>query len=215
LARFDAQRGALCVRALVARAQGAATAIATLVLLAGHFAPWAAHFTAALTRSAHELSVSTNFTPGAGVFWNEWFLLPLWSAAVLIALLASGPPKRWLGLGLSWLVASLGLPAYPHLLTAYAHPDYRLQFFITLAIFGVAFVLGHALSASLHTAVLFICALASAVPLAGYFMVKPAIEALYQGEIGIGVGWWLTLAGVGMLLLQVLRSWREAHAPPR
>ena len=202
----------------VARARGTVTTTATLILLVGHFAPWAAHFTAALTRSAHELSVSTNFTPGAGVFWNEWFLLPLWSSAVLIALLAGGPPKRWLVLGFSWLVASLGLPAYPHLLTAYAHPDYRLQFFITLGTFGATFALfalGHALSTSLRVAVLLTCASASAVPLAGYFMVKPAIEALYQGEIGIGIGWWLTLAGVGMLLLQVLKSWCEMHAPPR
>ena len=187
-------------------------------MLVGHFAPWAAHFTAALTRSAHELSVSTNFTPGAGVFWNEWFLLPLWSSAVLIALLAGGPPKRWLGLGLSWLVASLGLPAYPHLLTAYAHPDYRLQFFVTLATFGAAFALfalSHLLGAPLRIVVLLTCAAASAVPLAGYFMVKPAIEALYQSAIGIGIGWWLTLAGVGALLLQVLKSWRETHASPR
>ena len=194
------------------------TAIATLILLVGHFAPWAAHFTAALTRSAHELSVSTNFTPSAGVFWNEWFLLPLWSSAVLIALLAGGPPKRWLGLGLSWLVASLGLPAYPHLLTAYAHPDYRLQFFVTLATFGAAFALfalSHLLGAPLRIVVLLTCAAASAVPLAGYFMVKPAIEALYQSAIGIGIGWWLTLAGVGALLLQVLKSWRETHASPR
>ena len=189
-------------------------AIATLALLAGHFSPWAAHVTAALTRSAHELSIMTNFTPGAGVFWNEWFLLPLWSAALLIALLAG---KRWLGLGLSWLVASLGLPAYPHLLTAYAHPEYRLQFFVTLGVIGAAaglFATGHALHTPLRLGVLLVCALASAVPLTGYFMVKPAIEALYQGTVGIGLGWWLTLAGVGTLLFQVLKSWRAMRALP-
>jgi hypothetical protein len=45
-------------------------------------------------------------------------------------------------------------------------------------------------------------------------MVKPAIEALYQGTVGIGLGWWLTLAGVGTLLFQVLKSWRAMRALP-
>jgi hypothetical protein len=192
-----------------ARAQSVALAVGALTLLTGHFLPWAAHFTAALTRSAHELSVMTNFTPGAGVFWNEWFLLPLWASALLVALLAG---KRWPGLGLSWLVASLGLPGYPHLLTAYANPDYRLQFFITLGVIGAAAGLslaGSVLSAALRLGIIFACALASATPLAGYFVIKPAVEALYQDEIGIGLGWWLTLAGVSLLLFQVLKSCLE------
>jgi len=46
-------------------------------------------------------------------------------------------------------------------------------------------------------------------------MVKPAIEALYQDEIGIGLGWWLTLVGVGLLLFQVLKSRLEAISAQR
>ena len=179
------------------------------MLLLGHLLPWAAHPTAALTRSGHELSISTNFTPGAGVFLNEWFLLPLWASAVLIALAAASRKRsvaRWVGLGLGLLVASLGLPAYPHMLTAYASPDYRLQFFLTLGAFALiaAIALRGPLSPLLHFLLIVACAIAATVPLVGYLVVKPFIEALYQGPIGVGAGWWLTLLGVGLLLVSAL-----------
>ena len=179
---------------------------AAAALLLGHLLPWAAHPTAALTRSGHELSISTNFTPGAGVFLNEWFLLPLWASAILIALAAaSGKPGagRWVGLGFGLLVASLGLPAYPHVLTAYASPDYRLQFFLTLGAFALigAVAVRGPLRTLLHLCLIVACAIAAAVSLVGYLVVKPFIEALYQGPIGIGAGWWLTLLGVGLLLI--------------
>ncbi len=176
---------------------------AALALLIGHFLPWAAHAVAPLTRSGHDLSISTNFTPGAGIFLNEWFLLPLWSASVLMALTIRNTlwPQRALGGAFALLIASLGLPAYPHILTAYANPDYRLQFFITLGVFALvaAVLLTGALPKRLRAACSIACALASAVPLIGYFAVKPSIEALYRSPVGLGAGWWLTLAGVVLL----------------
>ncbi|RMG62409.1 MAG: hypothetical protein D6709_11730 [Chloroflexi bacterium] len=176
---------------------------AALALLIGHFLPWAAHAVAPLTRSGHDLSISTNFTPGAGIFLNEWFLLPLWSASVLMALTIRNVPwpQRALGGAFALLIASLGLPAYPHTLTAYAQPDYRLQFFITLGVFAlvIAILLTNALPTPVHAACSIACAVASTVPLIGYFAVKPSIEALYRSPVGVGAGWWFTLAGTALL----------------
>jgi hypothetical protein len=193
---------------------------AAAALLLGHLLPWAAHPTAALTRSGHELSISTNFTPGAGIFLNEWFLMPLWASAVLIALAAASRKRglgRWVGLGLGLLVASLGLPAYPHLLTAYANPDYQLQFFLTLGAFALigAIALRGPLRPLLRLILVVACAIASTVPLVGYFAVKPFIEALYRGPIGVGVGWWLTLLGVGLLLVSAGAKMSYRIAPKR
>ncbi|MCS6846445.1 MAG: hypothetical protein RMN52_01865 [Anaerolineae bacterium] len=177
---------------------------AAFALLLGHFLPWATHAVAPLMRSGHDLSISTNFTPGAGIFLNEWFLLPLWSAAVLLALLSGVAPwpRRAFGGAFALLVASLGLPAYPHILTAHVNPDYRLQFFITLGVFAliIAILLAGSLRPWMRMACFIACAIASAVPLIGYFAVKPAVEALYRSPVGVGLGWWFTLAGVVLLL---------------
>lgn len=179
--------------------------LGAFVLLAGHFLPWAAHPAAALTRSGHDLSISTNFTPGAGVFANEWFLLPLWAAAILLALVAaSAPPLRRAALGGgAFVVASLGLPTYPQVLVAYASPDHRAQLFITLAIFvGVAGLLCLGRRAqSIHPYLLAACAVASIVPLVGYLVVRPFIEALYRSPVGVGAGWWVTVGGVVLLFV--------------
>ena len=193
---------------------------ATAALLLGHLLPWVAHPTSALTRSGHELSISTNFTPGAGIFLNEWFLLPLWASAVLIVLAAASRERgvgRWVGLGLGLLVASLGLPAYPHLLTAYANPGYQLQFFLTLGAFALigAIALRGPLRPLLRLILVVACAIASTVPLVGYFAVKPFIEALYRGPIGVGAGWWLTLLGVALLLVSAGAKMLYQVAPKR
>ncbi len=197
--------------------------VAAFVLLLGHFLPWAMHTTAPLTRSGHDLSISTNFTPGAGIFLNEWFLLPLWSAAILIALIVSSSrfatrrPLRFVGFGLALVVASLGLPAYPHVLTAYADPDYRLQFFVTLGVFALisAIVFAGLPQLWLRSAVRIACALAAAVPLFGYFAVRPFIEVLYQSAVGVGIGWWFTLAGVLLLLAGAGAKISGRFAPKR
>ncbi len=90
-----------------------------LLLLIGHFLPWAAHSTAALTRSANDLGFFTNFTPGAGIFLNEWFYVSVWVAALLLVLFfCSGlsPINRVLLMALALGIASLGLPRYEQLI---------------------------------------------------------------------------------------------------
>lgn len=191
-------------------------ASAAMMLLAGHMLPWAAHKTAALTLSGHELAAFTNFTPGAGVFLNEWFYLPLWASALMLsAAIAASASRlaRIMGAALAAGVASLGLPSYPQVLTAYGNPDYRLQFLASLAVMAIAaaFTLGRVTPWRLkepRLGALWIAglAVAAAVPLGGYLVVKPFLEQLYRDTLGLGGGWWLTLLGVGTALS--LAAWR-------
>jgi hypothetical protein len=174
---------------------------AAALLLIGHFAPWAAHKTAALTLSAHDLAVFTNFTPGAGIFLNEWFYLPLWSAAILLAMFAA--MRGWLArilIGLiSLAIASLGFPTYPQVLDAFGDPNYQLQFFITLAVMlsvvAIVAIGSRPRVRSIFPYLTAMIAVICAAPLIGYLIVKPFIEELYRDQVGIGLGWWLTLAG--------------------
>ena len=177
-----------------------------LLLFAGHFAPWAAHKTAALTLSAHDLAVFTHFTPGAGIFLNQWFYLPIWSAALIGALLAGGLASRLnrlLAAGGCVIVASLGLPGYPQVLTAFRSPDYALQFYLSLFVMALVFVIALARlgrKPRVRAGALAALSLLAAVPLAGYLAVKPFIEQLYGDTLGLGSGWWITLAAVLMAL---------------
>lgn len=168
-------------------------AIAALTLLAGHFAPWAAHKTAALTLSAHELSVFTNFTPNAGVFPNEGFLLPLWGAGLLLALHAQGARglgrAGWLTLALG--VVALGLPGYPELrkLLTGQGSAFLPQTLLTPLI--GALVLACARFLKLRLPVIAGVCLATGVTLIGYAVIRgSALEALYHDPLGFGWGWW-------------------------
>jgi hypothetical protein len=96
------------------------------------------------------------------------------------------------------VIASLGFPTYPQVLTAYANPDYRLQFFLTLAvmILVVAVMIAGRRMMRSWPYIALACAVASAVPLAGYLIIKPFIEDLYRGGVGVDLGWWITLVAV-------------------
>lgn len=188
--------------------------VAAGLLFAGHMLPWAAHKTAALTLTGHELSPFTNLTPGAGVLLNEWFYLPLWVSAILVALVVASSVSRLargMGGALAAAIAALGLPPYPQILTAWADATHRLQFAITLVVIvvvlAVALFGGDILRRRMQFAAggLALLALGAGVPWAGYLAVRPAIEQLYRDTLGLGAGWWLTLAGILTMLLASLR----------
>ncbi len=177
-------------------------------LLIGHFLPWAAHSTAALTQSGHDLAISTNFTPGAGIFANEWFFVPVWAAGFLLALTMHTttlpPMTRLIGLALALGMVSLGLPTYPQVLTAWQSPDYRAQFFVTLVVMALVLwvTLRRRPTAAGDWRFLSLgCAVMCAVPLIGYPLIKPAIETLYQDAVGLGAGWWVSIGAVIALLV--------------
>lgn len=182
---------------------------AALGLVLCHFLPWAQHHTAALTLHGHDLATFTNFTPGAGVFSNEWFYVPLWVGALLLALWAARVNGIWRGalLALALLVASLGFPTYPEILAAYRAPnaggvDYRLQFYVTLSVMALvagAIGFGRRLSARAHAIISAVLVCAVAIPLVGYLVIRPFIETLYRDSVGIGAGWWGTLVIWGVV----------------
>jgi hypothetical protein len=184
---------------------------AALLLLLGHFLPWAAHPTSALTQSGHELAFSTNFTPGAGVFANEWFFVTVWCSALLLASALSQServlPRIVFG-GMALVIASLGFPPYPQVLTAFRAPDYQVQFFISLLVMVgvVALVLMPAkrMPAVTPVIVLLACGVLSLAPVVGFLAMKPAIESLYGGPVGLGLGWWLTLAAALAALVMAM-----------
>lgn len=194
--------------------------LCSILLLLGHFLPWAAHATSALTQSGHDLAFSTHFTPGAGVFANAWFFTPAWCAALLLALAftpaLTSTVSRWeralwsvvFGGG-AMLIASLGFPAYPQVLTALRSPDYRVQFFITLlTMFGVlALFLAPArrMPAQAPALIALACGALALIPVIGFLAVKPAVEALYGAPVGLGAGWWLTLV-TSLLLIAIANA---------
>jgi hypothetical protein len=51
--------------------------------------------------------------------------------------------------------------------------------------------------------------LGSGVPLLGYLSIRPALEALYGGAVGLGLGWWLTLGAI--LVLWAVAFVKMAH----
>lgn len=203
----------------------------SFLLLLGHFLPWAAHDTSALTQSGHELAFSTHFTPDAGVFANEWFFVPAWCAALLLACSLTPTLSRWerglRGLvfgGIALLIASLGFPPYPQVLTAFRSPDYRVQFFVTLLVMAgvIALLLIPAkrMPPKTHALIVLACGVLSLIPVIGFLAIKPAIEMLYGGAVGLGAGWWLTLGTstlsivIGVKHLGNLRRSRFPSAPP-
>jgi hypothetical protein len=189
------------------------------LLLIGHFAPWAAHRTAALTLSAHELAVFTNYTPFAGVFPNEGFLLPLWAAAMLVAGLGT---RRWPALLAALGILLLGLPGYPELRRMLdGQPSEFLPQLVLCAAFGALSIgVWWGAAQQARWAALLLCALTAvlcAVALTGFLVIRgPALENLYKDAVGLGWGWWGTLAAsVGLALSGFVKIWPALSFPRR
>lgn len=177
------------------------TPIIAALTLAGHFGVWAAHRTAALSLTGHELGEFTQFTPGAGLFANEWFYLPVWSAGLALALAAAraGRAAAWVTLTAGALfIAQFGIPRYER----WSQSDFQPQLAATAAVM-VGIVLTSLVVRLSSTSNAFPLRLAAAglpllsvIPIAGYLAVRPFIETLYRDTVGLGAGWWLTLAAV-------------------
>ena len=210
------------------------------LLLIGHLLPWASHKTAPLTLSANDLGFFTNFTPGAGIFLNEWFYLPVWVAAVLLSVIGYRllPLNRLLVTAFGLGVASLGLPRYEQLIKFIRTPglalrqsEFKLQLLLTLLVMAL---MASAFLASLNqqrarqifkmplawpvdwsVVGLVLAALLCLVPLAGYLSIKPYIAELYRDAVGIGIGWWLTALADLVLWAAVFATIRLARSTHR
>ncbi len=177
--------------------------IAALALFALHLAPWAAHHSAALTQSAHDLAISTRFTPGAGQFRAELFLLPAWCAGWILAALAGaaiGGPRRMLLMLLSTGCIAYTLPEYPR----YLQPEFRAQTVLAVLAGVLALIAFWLSSRALPARMLLLANLAIglmlAVPLFGLWWVRQPLTALLGSPVVPGWGWWgtVTFAGIAM-----------------
>jgi hypothetical protein len=192
------------------QAQQTARLVCAVGLLIGHFLPWAQHKAAALTLHGHDLAIFTNFTPGAGIFLNEWFYCAVWVSGVLWSLSFAKRRSIFLsiiGLWFAFVITSLGFPTYPEILNAYSAPavggvDYRLQFYATVIFMGlnigIFFIArkfdGQGWFNRWLSVGLIVLWLLSIVPIVGFIAVKPFIQTLYNDIVTFGSGWWLSLS---------------------
>ncbi len=121
--------------------------ISGVLLCVAHLLPWASHATATLTLTGNDLAFFTHFTPGAGVFRNEWFYFPVWIGAVQLAraTLYRDTLGRTCGIIGSCAIAALALPRYQfliglrdairlHGLSAIPQFEFGLQLGVTLGL---------------------------------------------------------------------------------
>ncbi len=189
------------------------SALLFLLALAGYFAPWVAHRTAALSLNGWELTTWAKPLPevrsGALLLRANWLYAPLVAAGVGLALVgASFRPRQARGWAMRIAGAAiclLALPQYPQVLTAYKNdPEFGPPFY--LAVVGViaclAAVLAWYVPARWRPLLRVPVAAAGAYYAPAMFnALLPAINAVYHEPIGFGWGVWLcigafTAAGV-------------------
>ncbi len=167
-------------------------------MLIGHLTAWAQHKTAALSLTGHELGEFTNFTPGAGVFANEWFYVPVWAGGLALALAAARArrPSAWLALmAAAVATAQFGLPRFER----WTNPEFRLQLAVTVVCLvavtalGIGLRLAKRADAKAPRMAMAALPMLAIVPLIGFLVVRPFIETLYRDAVTPGVGWWLCL----------------------
>ncbi len=190
------------------------TPVIGVTMVIGHLTAWAQHKTAALTLTGHELGEFTNFTPGAGIFANEWFYLPVWAAGLALALAAARARRTsaWLALmALAAGAAQFGLPR----LERWTNPEFRLQLaatalcLATIAFLGIGLRLANRADARPIRIAMAALPFLAIVPLAGFLAVRPFIEALYRDTLTPGIGWWLCALALVLAMLQTIEMARR------
>jgi hypothetical protein len=165
-----------------------------------------------LVLSGWDLAEFVKFLPGTSTI-RELFYLPVWSAGVVMAVLAfqpsSGLLKRLVLIAFALALFLAILPPYPHLLNGYRSAEFQWRFFLgiggLLSVPGLLFasrrlaapspVLDRAVGGLLLT-----LALVGAIPALWQFLnARGAIEALYGTQPGWG--WGLGAFLVGWVLI--------------
>ncbi|HQZ23466.1 MAG TPA: hypothetical protein PLW39_14450 [Thermoflexales bacterium] len=174
-------------------------------LLAGHVLPWAQHNTAALTLSGHDLAIFLNDTPYAGGFANEWFYVPAWVAGLLMAFAANQSDRPlWQRLALGVLgacVASLGLPPYEKLRDILHQPDYQVRFAVSALVMLDCLVMAALRRPKFPSAYGAALAGLNVIPLYGFSLMRWPISQLYGNDVNFGLGWWLTLFTIALVIV--------------
>jgi hypothetical protein len=201
-----------------------------LLALLGFWMPWLDGPAAALRLNAYELSEWITFLPavryGEVSLSRLSFLAPSACLAVLLALavgairirtarswVAAILPDSALGwglLGLAALSALAVLPYYPHILTAYAEPEFQGQFFVaaaTLTSVVVALVLPPEIAGLAQIIAGLVGAALSAWAL---WTLWPVASALLGQSGTIGWGWAVTIMGC---LAAAAHGWLRLFRP--
>ncbi len=183
-------------------------------MLIGHLTAWAQHKTAALSLTGHELGEFTNFTPGAGVFANEWFYVPVWAGGLALALAAARArrPSVWLALmAAAVATAQFGLPRFER----WTNPEFRLQLAVTVVCLvavtalGIGLRLAKRADAKAPRMAMAALPMLAIVPLIGFLVVRPFIETLYRDAVTPGVGWWLCALAWFLAVMQTIEMARR------
>jgi len=186
------------------------------ISLLGAIAPWIPHPAAGLNVGAYDLFEISKFLPavrsGAVSLFREGFLLPLFSAALLLALVPTFA-RRSLHLA-SWLcpaaaasIALLALPPYPAILTAHRDPEYRGQLALVACTLALSLIspLARRLPRPASGLIAAALTLGGAMPaLAALSRVRPLFAELYSAPVGIGWGVPAYILGCTAALLAAL-----------
>jgi hypothetical protein len=179
------------------------TGLWALLALLGYWSPWLSLPPAALRLSGYDLAEWITFLPGVrdgSLLLNRLsFLTPLACLALLLGFAAARCPLRsgvrW-GLWLLGLISAYNvLPVYPYLLTAYADPEFQLQFIVACAAGGGVLLCLALPPAWLDLPQLGLAVLGAWSGAAGLLAVRPAAMALMAGPWPVGIGWAAMLLG--------------------
>jgi hypothetical protein len=210
--------------------------LASLALaLIGFWMPWLTHPAAALRMNGYELSEWVTFLPGVRdgslPFNRLSFLIPIASLALLFAIAAARArpenvrtrrrpwmiallptsPLGWGLLFLSLLCSVIIFPPYPYLLTAYADPEFRLQFIIACAtILSIGLILYLPDETFGDVLQIFLALLGGGYAGWTALALWRVLLELFHIRWALGLGWALILWGFAGL---VLSGWTRVFGP--
>ena len=195
------------------------TGLWTALALLGYWSPWLSLPPAALRLNGYDLAEWITFLPGVrdgSLHLNRLsFLMPLACVALLLGIASARfpwrSPIRW-GLLLLGLASAYNVfPAYPYILTAYADPEFQMQFSVA-CIAVVALGLSAFLPAAWLTAPQIGLALTGAwYGAASLLALRPAAAELMAEPWPVGIGWAAMLLGLAGL---AWAGWRRLFGPP-
>jgi len=189
-----------------------------MLALIGYFGPWVWHPAVVFRYSADDLAEFVKFMPavrsGQVLITRELFFLPLWLAAIGVALWAGRFVKRrWVSWLVGWLVvyaASWPMPMYPFILDAYKSPEFALSFWTSVAaalLCVLALVFGARLPDRLTAAAwIAIGLIGSTVAPLHFARLKPALEVQHGWTFNIG--WGLGAVVIGFVVVATMGVWR-------
>jgi hypothetical protein len=197
-----------------------------LLALSGYLGPWVPHRAAGLVVTGLDLGEYVKFLPEVMAdsikVQREAFYLPLFTASISLALLASRRSAGWF---IRTLAAFLCIPAALMMLppawspTAMLAPEYRLQA-LAIALCCLTLFPGALANRFLPDRLVLalvspLAVLAGIWPAWGFLLVRPAIQGIYLAPVGLGWGFWLSLLGFLALALVALVQMLSAPATPR